>query len=575
MEAGHRYALSAHRFVQEPSSDVIEDKPFSCEHCGKKFNIKSKLAQHIHVHSDENIFPCKICGRKFKHSGSRYAHFINTHGRTDQTKEPLSCMTCGKIFEHSRISKNHIKTHTHERPFECKTCGKFFKSKGHIRAHSRIHTKGEPFSSSTNTRLLNEARDTTQFESSYERNYVVADTKFKNTGMKLLILLVIYELHGEVSSEETTIIPPPVKTLPGFNDLKQYLAGCQSLRTSKNSAPRSSSWSGISSNENPSPHQLDDIPPPEHNLDLCQPGPSSASQAPSYSSVESDKLLVGRSKKQKSREKFVPRYEFACEICGKCFNYKFNLKNHAKVHDDRAMHPCEHCGEKFKSQTYLKTHIIRIHTEDRPFLCEYCGKRFKLKHDLNNHISTHYSHRYFTCELCGKSYKQVQGLTTHQKVHRAVKHFSCDVCGKSFDYKHVMEKHKMLHADERPFRCDRCGKCFKRKDRLKDHERTHINKKLFSCTLCAKSFKTENDWNQHWKIHNEGRTLEEEPGVKNAARHNPDTSSRIRVILEMNNSRSCNRLSEPQDVQHDVIQIMGSSNSEQQESIEATEQDRC
>lgn len=94
---------------------------------------------------------------------------------------------------------------------------------------------------------------------------------------------------------------------------------------------------------------------------------------------------------------------FACEICSKRMNTKYNLEQHLLRHiknpksevknihadtsDNTRPFKCDECGRFFKTLAALNQHAI-IHTDIRPFVCE-CGKAFRRNDHLKGHKMTH------------------------------------------------------------------------------------------------------------------------------------------------------------------------------------------
>ena len=48
---------------------------------------------------------------------------------------------------------------------------------------------------------------------------------------------------------------------------------------------------------------------------------------------------------------------FECEECGKKFDKKINLKNHARSHADSKPYECEECNTTFSTKSYLMKHL--------------------------------------------------------------------------------------------------------------------------------------------------------------------------------------------------------------------------
>nr|XP_024654759.1 zinc finger protein 34 isoform X2 [Maylandia zebra] len=115
------------------------EKPYCCSTCGKGFRHLIHLKSHMRIHTGEKPYICSTCGKGFRHSSSSRVHM-----RIHTGEKPYSCSTCGKRFIQINSLNTHIRTHTGEKPHSCSACGKSFSNASAFRVHMRIHTGEKP-----------------------------------------------------------------------------------------------------------------------------------------------------------------------------------------------------------------------------------------------------------------------------------------------------------------------------------------------------------------------------------------------------------------------------------------------
>lgn len=149
-------------------------------------------------------------------------------------------------------------------------------------------------------------------------------------------------------------------------------------------------------------------------------------------------------------------------------------------------HACDLCGKMFQYRYQLIVHR-RYHTERKPFTCQVCGKAFTSAQELSRHGKCHLGGSMFTCTVCFHVFANAASLERHMKRHSTDKPYNCTICGKSFARKEHLENHTRCHTGETPYRCQYCAKTFTRKEHMVNHVRKHTGEtphRSVGCIRC-------------------------------------------------------------------------------------------
>ena len=120
------------------------------------------------------------------------------------------------------------------------------------------------------------------------------------------------------------------------------------------------------------------------------------------------------------------------------------LGNHVQgVHKDLYSENivCEECHKAFPSQSYLKTHMQRMHkvgASERGKICPFCGEK---KLQLNDHIMRAHKTQHFQCQYCPKKFKTSVQQRLHHNVHTGFKPYTCLNCDARFSRLHHRKSH--------------------------------------------------------------------------------------------------------------------------------------
>jgi KRAB domain-containing zinc finger protein len=318
----------------------IENKPFQCERCDKRFTIKYYLKDHMNSvhntgekqykcsfhgcerdfatrdylnrhfkrHFQRINFPCDQCGEIFLNETKRKYHMVGDHGVVDESVSVFNCEVCGKSFYSQTGFKEHQLTHSTDVDDErlvCQVCGKIFLTHSSIRHHARGICGKNAFK--YRCRIENCQRRFFQ-EKTLKKHMKAHD-------------------HGRFKCETCQAV------FSRRISLRKHLMKLGHTTT------------GI---------RTDPGKPFGYKCEACHKKFFTFARLKNHTCGSSHSI---------ANEASQPQAEYACRQCGQEFYIKFELMNHIKVSHAMA-YVCHICGERFKKYDEVGDHMKANHELD-------------------------------------------------------------------------------------------------------------------------------------------------------------------------------------------------------------------
>ncbi|XP_073996798.1 uncharacterized protein isoform X2 [Rhodnius prolixus] len=118
------------------------EKPYECLTCHRRFAAKETLNRHVRLHTGYKPHCCPFCGKRFIQGTQLKAHLYYHTGEAGMPPiESFVCEICGKNFNRKARLNEHVKfVHLGAKPFQCGQCTKTFIRKEDLNRHRIIHS---------------------------------------------------------------------------------------------------------------------------------------------------------------------------------------------------------------------------------------------------------------------------------------------------------------------------------------------------------------------------------------------------------------------------------------------------
>ena len=200
-----------------------------------------------------------------------------------------------------------------------------------------------------------------------------------------------------------------------------------------------------------------------------------------------------------------------CQLCQLSLP-KANLRWHIlKEHCQKSGSKCTLCGERFATNSALKSHNQHLHLK-RPqtiknetyFKCSNCNEKFERKKMLDAHMQSDHVGETVTCSDC-KTEVDFDKVSEHTKeLHRRMKR--CPHCNKDLTHYNISRHIKQVHDNEN-IKCPECGKVFALSS-WQHHTHSVLKKAMKRCDICNKEISCLKISFHIRKVHGIGKRLE-------------------------------------------------------------------
>ena len=435
-------------------------KIWKCDICKKTFNQSGTLATHKLLHTGFTI-QCDVCDSKFRNTYDLKVHKSRYHYGNLEKKNV--CSTCNKSFFKKSKLNEHLVIHTGEKPYKCNACDKGFSLRDNMRKHEKTYCAKLGKSLEIGCDLCSSMFKTTSHLKRHKNlKHNAAPKKFK---CNLCDHETIYQgnlkKHEQLAhkDEYTKVKCEKCSKLISLRNLKTHqIAHCRFSTQDKNFVCQKCPAS-FNADKKLKQHIRVVHGPIMQSVEckIC----GSVFKSQDRLRVHKKNIHSGNPpKKCETCNKDIRGSENAfrnhilthsnrresCNVCQKSLANKKELDLHIlRAHQGAPkIFQCNLCEKRFLTKFELDSHNI-VHTGLKDFKCDHCQKMFgsnsnMRKHQKTNCISSQ-KDLVFQCKICPKAFNAEVKLKAHQVAHVSSLNFECKTCQKKWKHKKSLDYH--------------------------------------------------------------------------------------------------------------------------------------
>ncbi|KAL9704794.1 hypothetical protein quinque_008312 [Culex quinquefasciatus] len=486
------------------------ERPFQCKICSKTFPRSFTLNHHVqavHEKIRKKTFRCEKCTRTFE-SKTAYERHMNSHEGIKLNQ----CSHCGKNYEFKAYLLQHIAEkhpETVENLSRCQFCGVGYSTDGYYRKHI---VKRHPEHLEAFDQWMKAKPEA--FWRVSEIEIQVEDSRFPQScclrcrdrlqeveDLRALCLesnRKLRKMIGVGLKEDEEVQDNGIGHIETFPKVEAF-------DISESYSCWDDAEGRLDSNEEADMEGSNDANK-GNDADAVKETPKKIIKRKTKSKMkQTTKTLEAGTDNQtpKSKPSRKPK-SFQCTLCGKFYKSIKSLREHETSHyPDRKNHKCPICSQEFARRKYYSTHL-KMHRTENQFKCNECDKTFHEDKLLQEHIRTkHRGERPYQCKLCPKTYTRSSSLFVHVQInHENIKKalYRCDKCTKSFLNRHHYERHVNSHEGLKLNQCPHCGTKYEYKAYLVQHiaeKHPETVPDLSRCQYCGVGYSTDGYYRKH------------------------------------------------------------------------------